>query len=338
MKLSYKTQLNILKKAGIFISSFLILFTFSGCKLLPKEEAVVAPSLIETPKVTYNTVDAAKGSIVNKLSAQGNFVSARQQDLFFQQKGGNIAKVYVKAGDTVKAGDVLAELNTDDIQEQIKEETLNVQIAQLDLDETKANKDATSFDIQKCQLALEKEQLAMDNLNGQLNKAKLIADIGGTIVYSSDPKVGSYVDAYQTLFTVADPKDVQIKCTGKTISSSFKVGMKVNIIYGDKTYTGVIATAADNVPANSDKYIVIKPDSLPSGIKLGDTVSVNVELQKKDNVIVISKDLVKKYAERPYVELLVNGAKVERYIETGIESDTTVEVVKGLNEGDKIIK
>lgn len=115
MKLSYKTQLNILKKAGIFISSFLILFTFSGCKLLPKEEAVVAPSLIETPKVTYNTVDVTKGSIVNKLSAQGNFVSARQQNLFFEQKGGNIAKVYVKAGDTVKAGDVLAELSTEDI-------------------------------------------------------------------------------------------------------------------------------------------------------------------------------------------------------------------------------
>ena len=63
-----------------------------------------------------STYKAVKKTIVNKASATGYCVSEVQQDCSFTERDGTLKTIYVRAGDTVKKGDLIAEYNTGDLE------------------------------------------------------------------------------------------------------------------------------------------------------------------------------------------------------------------------------
>ena len=99
----------------VFLVIILLVIGLSGCYLFPKEEEVLAPPLIEPPEITYETLGATRGTIEKKITASGTFVSIEQGNMFFKNRGGRLKKVYVKVGDIVEKGDLLAELDSGDL-------------------------------------------------------------------------------------------------------------------------------------------------------------------------------------------------------------------------------
>ncbi len=78
-------------------------------------------------------------------------------------------------------------------------------------------------------------------------------------------------------------------------------------------------------------------DPLPEGELLGKTASVELIREKKEDVIVVPRNVVSMYSGESYVQVLENGIKKERIIETGIKNVTSIEVVSGLAEGEEVI-
>ncbi len=72
-------------------------------------------------------------------------------------------------------------------------------------------------------------------------------------------------------------------------------------------------------------------------IKSGMTVNLDIETDKKENVLLIPIRALKFEDSTKYVEILTNGKPEKRQITTGIENDQFVEVLSGLKEGDKVI-
>lgn len=326
----------------LILGTIAMLFSFSclGCGLLPKEEKIMAPTLAEPPKVQYNTVEVKKGSIVNSINGGGAFVPSDLHDLFFTHKGGYISKVYVKGAEVVKKGQLLAEIDTGEIQKEISQQELKVRLAEIDLEQTKATK-ADKYLIEKAEIMLKMENSQLDSLRGAINDSKLYASIGGKVIYSSQPKIGQFVNAYETLFTIASEDQLQVEYLGDR-AEEFKVGMKVVLKTKEKTSYGEVAFNSESdskTISNKDKkFVRIKILDSFKEAKAGDAVEVTLELNKKDGVIVIDKNLVHKYEERPFVVILDNNSRVERFVELGIQSQDSAEIVSGLKEGDKIIK
>ncbi|WP_062312968.1 efflux RND transporter periplasmic adaptor subunit [Demequina rhizosphaerae] len=69
---------------------------------------------------TYRTASVESGDVTQTLTATGAIASATQEDLAFQVDG-TVAKVKVAEGDTVEAGDVLARLDTSDLEDAVAE-------------------------------------------------------------------------------------------------------------------------------------------------------------------------------------------------------------------------
>ena len=314
-------------------------FSFSGCSLLPKEEKIVAPALAEPPKIQYNTVEVKKGNVSKTLYGEGVFVSSNLHDIFFTHKGGYISKVYVTGAEVVKKGQILAEIDTEEIQREISQQQLKVRLAEIDLEQAKEAK-ADKYQIEKAEIMLKMEKSQLENLNSSINNSKLYADISGKVVYCAQPKIGQYVNAYETLFSIASEDQLQVEYSGDKIEE-FKVGMKVILKTKDKTSNGEVTynSISSAKPSSKERpFIRIKVLDNFNGSKPGDGVGVFLELSKKENVIVIDKTLVHKYEERPYVVILDNNARVEKFVEVGVESQDQIEIVSGLKEGDKIIK
>lgn len=314
--------------------------SLSGCYLFPKEEEVLAPPLVEPPEITYETQEVKRGVIEKKISASGTFVSIEQANMFFKHRGGRLKDIHVKVGDYVEKGQVIAELDSSDLENQIKQQEIQLKKAQTRLSQVKAHS-GDKYEQRMAQYDVELAKLTLDNLKRQLNECKLTADISGNVVYVDlNVSIGDYVDAYQTLIRVADPNKLQLQVTGPD-TSSFNLGMEADVTIKKQTYSGkVVMTPADvplDVPEEQRDIVRIEVDDLPEDVKLGESAQVSLILDKREDVIVIPRNLVRNYMGRKYVLVLEDGLKKERDVEVGLETATEAEIMKGLEEGELLI-
>lgn len=313
--------------------------TLSGCYFFPKEEAVLAPPLIESTEITYETIDAKKGTIEKRITGSGTFVSAEQQNLDFKYRGGYISGIYVNLGDKVKKGDLLAEQDTDKLVSQIKQQEIILKRTNLDYESLK-NDGSDPVAIEKARLNVELEKLKLEDLQLELDKSRIVSPIAGEIVYIDKLNVGDYVNARKTVITVADPSKLVLEYTGDN-ASEFQLGMNVDVKYKDKTYQGEVimtpATAPLDIAESLKKTVRIRVDGLPSDVEIGASANLSLILQRRESTIVLPKNVISRSFGRITVQVLDNGIKYERDIEIGIETPTEVEVLKGIEEGEKVI-
>ena len=74
-----------------------------------------------------------------------------------------------------------------------------------------------------------------------------------------------------------------------------------------------------------------------SPVKMNDLGIVQVTLEMSENAVVLPKRVIHSYSGRTYVNILVDGLKEERDVQTGIQTSTDIEIVKGIDEGDQVI-
>lgn len=321
---------------------FIILFicvNLSSCYFYPKEEKIPEPPIVEPPQLTYETVNAALGNISKKISVTGKYVSVSQQSLSFKDKGGYLKVLNVKLGDYVKKGDVLAQLDVDSINNDIKFQEISLKKAQINLDEIKSNPNPNQYDLKRRELDLESAILTLENSKSKLEKATIIAPISGQIAYINNKNIGDNVNANETFIVIADPSNICIQYTGDN-STQFGLGQEVDIKYRNNKYKGKVVMSQDNVPqdlnAQLKNTIRIKPEGI-SDYSIGDTAEITLVLENKENVIVVPKNVVSNYGGKFYIQVLENNMKFEREVEVGIQTADSVEILSGIKEGDKII-
>jgi membrane fusion protein, macrolide-specific efflux system len=332
------TPIVLLLLLTVMISSVL-----SGCYFFPKEEEVLAPPLKVPDQVTYETIEVRKGTIENTIRCTGTFASVSQKDLFYKERGGRLEELYVHFGDKVKKGEVIAQLETDTILSDIKLQEIELKKARIAYDTAKTCLDiegGSKTDLELADLNLQANQIKLDNLKTELDHTRLVSPIDGDVVYVTDVMLGEYINAHQTVVRVADPTKLQVKYSDDKVSS-FNLGTKVSIEIDSKQYVGkVVMTPADlPLDANDEakKSVMISVENLPSDLQIGNSAYISLTLEKQDNVIVLPKQVVNNFVGRQFVNVLKNNIREERDIELGIQNDTEVEVVKGLEVGELII-
>lgn len=76
-------------------------------------------------QVSYITLPASQGSIVNTVNATGTIEPVKSVNLGFKNSG-IIKAIYVKPGEVVKAGQVLASQDTTDLEVQLAQARANL--------------------------------------------------------------------------------------------------------------------------------------------------------------------------------------------------------------------
>lgn len=331
------------RKVSFLLTVVMISAAFSGCYFFPKEEEVLAPPIKVPDKVEYETIEVKKGDIENTITCTGNFVSVSQHDHFYKDRGGRLQSIKVKLGDEVKKGDVLAELDSDTILNDIQLQEIALKKARLVYDDAKMRHDLEGggkSDMELAQLDVEANQIRLDSLKKEYERTKLTATIDGEVVYITDVKLGEYVNAYQTIVRVADPSQLQLRYSADKVSS-FKLGMKATVELDDRQYPAEVVMTPSEVPGDASeeakKSVQLKVENLPEDVTIGQSATIRLTLEKRCDVIVVPKQVVNNFGSRRFVNVLKDGIREERDIETGVESSTQVEVIDGLKEGELVI-
>jgi multidrug efflux pump subunit AcrA (membrane-fusion protein) len=156
----------------------------------------------EPPAPAAPTYIAQRGLVVRQIEFDARAQPVESQELSFVTEG-KVQKVFKKPGDSVKAGEVIAELDVTDIRNQLRQAqiefntaqavltntlegfTRSVQLAQLDLDQAQlrldaANARAKAFGLGQAELQARQAEAKL--LEKELERAQIkLADVGATL-------------------------------------------------------------------------------------------------------------------------------------------------------------
>ncbi len=123
-----------------------------------------------------------------------------------------------------------------------------------------------------------------------------------------------------------------------------KIGNLVDIIlaaFPEQVFKGRVVSinpAEELIEGVVYYEITIDFEETKEGIKPGMTADIVIETDKKENVLVISEDVLVKINGKKIVKIFNNGTIEEREIEIGLEGDNDlIEVISGLEEGEKVV-
>lgn len=342
-----------LKKLFAAAVSAIMCLSAGGCYLLPDEEEVLDAPTVKASDVTYSTVTAKKKDLEKKIVATGTVTAENQYTLSYEKQSGTVSKFYVKAGDKVKKGDVICDLDTYDLDYQIEEKQLYLEKAKLKVDiiyeggGSQAEIDSAYVDVQ----LLEKE---LEKLQAQKEDSSLKSPIDGVVSSLSDVRAGDNVNPGQTIATVIDTSALYIAIQPDDLTQ-YDIDTEVQIRIGEDYYDGVVfmtpkkladyqAEQKEDHNNVDDTGIDYQADTIYVRFKdtahaetvgqLADTILV---LDSVKDAIVISNNLIKKVDGTKVVYVLKNGEKTAVEVETGLSTGSQTEIKSGLKEGDEIV-
>lgn len=324
------------KYSVVFGTCLMLAFSTTGCSPKGQEDTKTVPTLVNPVTEKIKTDVVKKGTIERTGYKAGYIVPVKKVDMSFKFKGGYLATLNVKAGDMVTKGQILAELDTTDKKNAIKEEEIRLKQAQLAYENAALN-GASEIQKQILQLNIEAENLKMKQLQEDLKNAVLTADISGKVINVADIKISQFISGYQPLLTIADTTSIQVQCDGNL--PDFAIGSKAVIKNGSKTYKGEVVTNTYQPNVNSQNArVVVKLLEEIKDLGIGDGVTVVCTFERKENALIIPYKAVKAGdSGHSYVRVYDKEDIIERYVEKGIQEGDYIEITSGVSEGEMVI-
>ncbi len=306
--------------------------TASGCFFFPEEEKLLDPPVIAPDKVAYSTYTARQKTIESVYSATGYIRSAAEAECYFTDYTGQLKNIYVRAGDTVEEGDLIAEMNVGELAYLLEIQELKVRAAQLRYSSTGSQSD---------KLQLEIEQSTLEMYRAQDKGARIYAPTGGRVSYVMKANPGDEVDPYRIIARIADPEQLYASADYSGGKDSFDMGDEVTLVVDGTAYKGTVTytprKAAEDGADDQNLLCADFDGELPAFGYLGKTVDIKKVAAFSENAVVIPKTLIKTDGDRKYVQVFENGEKTEHDVEVGITNASEAEIISGLNAGDAVI-
>lgn len=172
-------------------------------------------------------------------------------------------------------------------------------------------------------------------------KKGIVPDFAGII---SDVKVqeGASVIQGQELFTLSGLDDVCVKArVNKNDLEKIKEGQSASVKVAGKDYKGQIdkisRIAATDEKGNTYLTTDIKITNADKDLFLGVDARVKIVGTEAKNVLVLPSEAVNISNEGSFVYILKDGVIARSTVETGLSTDTKVEIRSGLKENDVVI-
>lgn len=319
------------------ISKLLVLLVvlLSGCNRLETRQEKHQPVPVRVQEITYSK-QVSQRTFVGTVKASAEVtVSAKFP--------GQLSKVYVKQGDVVRQGQILAEVESQAVLSSydMAQATLKqAEDAYARLMKVKATNSIPDIKLVEIETKLKQARAQAVAAEKSLGDCKLKSPFNG-VVGEVHANVGGDLSLLQPVFTVFDVSSLEVHiAVPETEVGKYSVGDSALVVVpalGDSRFSAVIATkgiAASAVSHSYDFTLSLVDDA--NGMMPGMVTKVYVDDANQDYIIIPSS-IVKIDNNGKYIWVVENGIVVKRYIEVMGFADRGVIVSKGLSQGDLVI-
>jgi RND family efflux transporter MFP subunit len=359
----------------LILASLLLVTACSGGGGARNEEPTPTP--LPTPMAASKpTYKVARGDILAQVQFSARVMPAVQEELFFRASG-RVRNVYVRNGEEVTQGQVLADLlQLDEMEAQSRSQALVLRRAEINLEMAwlsqqlaateMANWDRgydirmkmNAYEVELAQIAYEETKMNSESLEGDIQDAQITSPMDGKVLTITVLE-GQEVSAFQKLVTVGDDSQLEVGATlTSTQMSELAEGMDAvielpnrpgerltgkvrSLPYPYGTGGGTQTSSADTTGTGGtvDTTTRVEMDDPESlaDFRLGDLVQVTVIMESKEGVLWLPPQAVRTFEGRNFVVVQTDGLPRRQDVRLGIKNDEKVEILEGLEEGQVVI-
>jgi membrane fusion protein (multidrug efflux system) len=320
----------LLKLAGIYV--FGIFLSSCGSKSGP-------PAAPSTQPVQVQIHIAENKPFSTTIKASGTVLAFDNVELK-PEISGRITKLDIAEGSIVSSGALLAKLNDEDLQAQLKKYASQLSLAEKTRDRLKNLLSSNGVNQQEFDVA-ENTVLGLkadiDFVNAQIRKTEIRAPFTG-IIGLRQVSSGAYVTPLQTIATLQSTDQLKLDFVIPEGAVKLERGAVIDVETGNGTHYEARVLAVepqiDQATRNMKVRALFKDQT--TDLQPGTFVSVNIESKRNDSAILIPTQCIIPESRNKKVAVIHNNKVRFQIIETGARTDSSAEVLSGLNPGDSI--
>jgi RND family efflux transporter MFP subunit len=273
-------------------------------------------------------------------------VTANQNVMVNARMAGIVSKVYVREGDVVSKGQILAQVDVEVMKDAIKALKTNLELAKTVYERRKNlfdQKIGSEIDYLSAKNNYESLQRQIEAQESQIEMGRVVSPISGTIDMVN-VKQGEVAAPGFGLIRVVNNFDMRVSAkVADSYLGSVKKGDNIAVKFPDTKdeFMGMVSFVSATVDPISRTFLV--EVNLPEGKKVrpNQIAVVNINDRSQSSSIVIDENIVQFTDQGPVVFVTANegGKEVakQRILELGQAYNGKIEVLKGLQAGDNLI-
>ena len=342
-----------------------------GCGREPEDTDAFILIEQEAEEEEFSLCVATRCDIEQSVTINCQYVAVHSEGISYDTDGQVIREVFVREGDTVAAGQLLVSLAKEDIAEQITELEYTIARNEILLEQVLAQKQEQidiaeleysytnqwymdleaheerlaqieedyAYTIEDYEDRLYIDRLKLEQLQVELNEGKLYAGISGTVVYVKPELEGSVTVADERIITITDSNECVFSTDRVEEAVYFEEGMPVTI----EIPVGMSAGSYEVLPIlpkqeGDSLQFVLSGEDADTQIDIGTRGNITVVLERREDVLSIRPEALYSSDGKYYVYVLKeDGTQQVAWVEIGMKTKYEVEILSGLEEGDKVI-
>jgi len=328
-----------------------------------------------TDDATQLTTTVQQGAVSSSITASGQIAAASEVQASFESSG-TIASVRVALGETVKKGQTLGTLETDDLNEAVSDASGDYSDAAASVTSANnaiitAKKHATSSNVEtkqnaaqelssaKSQLSQAQDQLeqasdaladAKEALAGATLKAPisgLLVAVTGTVGASTGSASASTGSASEGFATIADVSEMTMTAAiAEADIADVEVGQTAEVTFPaleDVSATAIVTAIAPTATASNSVVTyatTITLDEIPDGLRLGQTAEVSITtVTSADDALYVPTAAITTATDGTSTVDVVgdDGETTTVTVTLGVVGDQGTEIVSGLEAGQTVV-
>jgi membrane fusion protein (multidrug efflux system) len=303
--------------------------------------------------VPVRLTDVEKKPIYNTLAINGTVTPTGSMELSSETQGYYTLNrnprtgVAYKMGDIVKKGDKIITLENEEflIGTRIEAKKLDLENAKQEYEKQQSLFDkggVTLRELKSAEVSYLNSKYDYENATIQNGKLVITAPFDGVIValpyFTNGVKVPSGTKILKVMDYATLLLNVQFP---EKFISTISLGQEAFVtnynLKGDTLNAAITELSPAINEATRTFEGVLKVSNPTLKMRPGMFVKAEIVIEKRDSAIVISRDLIQNRRGGKVVFVVERNAAQEKKIITGIETDTEVEIISGLQTGDKLV-
>ena len=323
--------------------ALLVVALLTSCSALPDDEK---EGLRELPSIPLRsravTYEVERIDLAVEVRGTAVVTPTREVELYFREPG-RLTELNVGVRDEVREGQVLARLESSDLEQELRLAEIDLEIARLRHEALTAGS-VTRTERVINQLELSKQELRTDYLRDRVGAYVIRSPYTG-YVKTVRGKVGELIQEYNTIIEVSDPTELELQMRVNVDEFERVVAGQqalVEVTRGSWMPGEVVAVTSRNQATDPtlrrDEYIVHLALE-ESGIELRaqGRLTARVVIESRPQTLVIPAAGLREFRDRTYVRLLEGEQRREVDVQVGVRTDTQVEILTGLEAGQLVI-
>lgn len=330
---------------GVVAVVILFLLALPKLNLFSSEKSTptnVGGSTTSQAKLPVEAMIMAPERLDNKLIITGSVLPNESLEIK-SEVAGKISGIFFKEGKNVSKGDLLIEINDDELDAQLVKQKYNLKL-------NEDNEFRQRKLLEKDAISQEEYDNALNRLNttsadiklleAQLAKTKIRAPFNGTIGLRFVSE-GAFINSNTIIATLysLSPAKIEFAVPGR-YSTQVKAGKKIffTIENDSRVLEGEVYAIEPQIDANTRTLKVrALADNTGNILLPGQFVRVELILQTVENALLVPSEAIVPELNGHKVFIAKSGVATEAKVEIGLRTDRNVEVISGLTKGDTII-